>query len=84
MHSMSLNKFSDLMQVLKSIRKQSTKTEYFSKHILFTIIYVLQKQKLNHRNYSEQNINMSHFIQAKEYDMNMHAKIQFMNMHAYL
>jgi hypothetical protein len=50
---MSLKKFSNFMQVLKSIRKQSTKSEYFLKHILFTIIYVLQIQKLNHRNYPE-------------------------------
>jgi hypothetical protein len=50
---MSLNIFSDFMQVLNIKRKHSTKNEYFPKHILFTTIYLLQEQKLNHRNYSE-------------------------------
>jgi hypothetical protein len=58
--------FSDFMQVLKS--------EYFPKHILFTTIYVLQKQILNHRNNSEQKINMSNFIHATEHDVHMYAK----------
>jgi hypothetical protein len=40
---MILNKFSDFMQVLNSIWKHPTKNEYFSKHILFTTIYILQK-----------------------------------------
>jgi hypothetical protein len=35
---------SDIMHVLNSIRKYPTKNEYFLKHILFTIIYLLQKQ----------------------------------------
>jgi hypothetical protein len=39
-------------------------SEQLSKHILFTTIYLLQKQKLNHRNYSKQEIFMSNFIQA--------------------
>jgi hypothetical protein len=63
---MSLNKFSDFMQVLKS--------EYFLKHILFTTIYVLQKQILNHRNNFEQKINMSNFVHATEHDVYMYAK----------
>jgi hypothetical protein len=53
MHFMSLNMLYDFMQVLNSIRKHSTKNEYFPKHIQFTTIYLVQKQKLNHRNYSE-------------------------------
>jgi hypothetical protein len=31
----------DFMQVLDSLWKHPTKNEYFSKHILFTIIYLL-------------------------------------------
>jgi hypothetical protein len=39
--------------------------EHFSKHILFTIIYLLQEQRLNPKNYSEQEINMGNFLRAK-------------------
>jgi hypothetical protein len=52
---------SDVLQVLNSIRKHYTRKEYFPKPILFTIIYLLQKEKLNHRNYSSQKINISNF-----------------------
>jgi hypothetical protein len=45
---MNLSKLSDFMQVLNIKRKHSTKNEYFSKHILFTTMYLLQEQKLNH------------------------------------
>jgi hypothetical protein len=45
---MSLNKFFDFMQVLNSLRKHPTKNEYFYKHILFSTIYLLQEQMLNH------------------------------------
>jgi hypothetical protein len=69
--------FSDFIQVIYHIRKHPTKNEYFPKHILFTIIYLLREQILNHRN-------MNNFIQAKEHDMNMHVKIQCMNMHGFL
>jgi hypothetical protein len=55
---------SDLLQVLNSIRKHPTKNEYFPMHNLFTTIYLLQEQKLHHRNYSEQETNMSNFIKA--------------------
>jgi hypothetical protein len=49
---MSPNKLYDFMQVLRSIRKHYIKNEYFPMHILFTSIYLLQEQELNHRNYS--------------------------------
>jgi hypothetical protein len=55
---MNLSMFSDFMQVLNIKRQYSTKNEYFSKHILFTTIYLLRKHKLNHKNYSKQEINM--------------------------
>jgi hypothetical protein len=38
---MSLNKISDFIQVLNSIRKHYTKNEYFPKHILFITISLL-------------------------------------------
>jgi hypothetical protein len=50
---MNLNILYEFMQVLNIKRKHHTKNEYFIKHIGFTTIYLLQEQKLNHRNYSE-------------------------------
>jgi hypothetical protein len=47
---MNLNILSDFMQVLNIRRKHFTKNEYFPKHILFTIIYKWQEQKLNPTN----------------------------------
>jgi hypothetical protein len=52
----------DFMHVLNINRKHSTKNEHLSRHILFTKIYLLKKQKLNHINYSEQEINMRNFV----------------------
>jgi hypothetical protein len=74
----------DVMQVIKSIWKHYTNNEYFYKHIIFTMIYLLQEQKLNPRNYSEQEIIMSNFVQAKDYDMIMYKNFQCMNMHLFL
>jgi hypothetical protein len=74
MHSMSLNKLSDFMLVLNSLRKHPTKNKYFYEHILFSTIYLLQEQRLNPRNYLEQEINMIMFLHAAEYDVHMHAK----------
>jgi hypothetical protein len=42
MHFMNLNMLSEFMLVLNSTRKPSTKNEYFSMPILFTIIYLMQ------------------------------------------
>jgi hypothetical protein len=61
MHFMNINKFSDFMKVTNSIRKYHTKIEHFYKHILFSIIYLLQVQKSNPNKYSEQEINMRFF-----------------------
>jgi hypothetical protein len=36
------------MKGLNSTRKRYTKNEYFPMHILFSTIYLLQEQKLNH------------------------------------
>jgi hypothetical protein len=65
MQFINLNMFSDFMKVLNSIRKHPTKNEYFPTHILSTTIYFLKKQKLNHNKYSEEELNMSNFLQAK-------------------
>jgi hypothetical protein len=53
---------SDFMQVLNSIRKHYTNNKYFYRHILFTKIYLLHEQKLNHRNYSTLELIMSNFV----------------------
>jgi DNA-binding transcriptional MerR regulator len=53
-------------------------------HNPFTTIYLLQEQKLNHRNYSKQQINMRNFIHATRYDMSMHAMIQYLNLCEFL
>jgi hypothetical protein len=41
MKDMSLNKLHDFIKVAYSMRKPYTNNYYFSKHILFTIIYLL-------------------------------------------
>jgi hypothetical protein len=74
---MSLNKFSDFIQILNSIRKHPTKNEYFPKHILFSTIYLRQEQKLIPRNYSGLEINIINFVQAIEHDMIMYALFQY-------
>jgi hypothetical protein len=70
---MNVNMIYDFMQVLNSIRKHPIKNEYFSKHILFSTIYLLQEQKLNIRNYSEQEIIMGSFVNAIEQYVHMYA-----------
>jgi hypothetical protein len=51
---MSLNKLHDFIYVSYCMRKLYTNNYSFPKHILFTMIYLLQEQNLNPRNYSEQ------------------------------
>jgi hypothetical protein len=53
-------------------------------HILFTTIYLLKEHKLNHRNYSEQKLNMGNVVRAKEHHMSMHAKFQYLNIYVFL
>jgi hypothetical protein len=74
---MILTRVYDFLQVLSIKRMHSTKNDYFSKHKYFSTIYKLQKLKLKHNNYFEQNINMIYFVQANEHDMSMLAKIQY-------
>jgi hypothetical protein len=54
--------FSDLIQVLHSARKIYTKNKHFSNPKLFSIISLLQKQRLNPRNYSKQEFIMELFV----------------------
>jgi hypothetical protein len=81
---MNLTRIHYFLQVLGIKMDHTTKDDYFSKHIQFTTIYLQPKQRLKHNNYSEQKINMSYFVQATEYEMNMHAKFQYLNMHRFL
>jgi hypothetical protein len=62
------------MKVLDIKMKHPTTNKYFPKHILFSKIYLFQEQKLNHRNYSEKELNMSNFVQANDHDVHMYAK----------
>jgi hypothetical protein len=53
MQFINLTMLYDFMHVLRIKRKYPTKDEYFPRLILFSIIYLLQEQKLNPRNYSD-------------------------------
>jgi hypothetical protein len=79
MRYITLNMLFDFMQVLNSQKKHSTRNEYFSMYILFTTLYLMQEQKLNPRNYCEQQITMGNFLQATEHDVKMHAKFRGLN-----
>jgi hypothetical protein len=74
----------DFIQVLNCARDIYTKNHYFSKHILFTTISLLQKKRLNGRNYSKQEMIMKLFVWATGNDMNVHEKIQIICKHRYL
>jgi hypothetical protein len=54
----------------------TSKINIFRRIKLFSTIYLLQEQKLNYRNYSEQEIILKIFALTSDYDMNMHARIQ--------
>jgi hypothetical protein len=84
MHSMSLNKFFDFMQVLNIINTNGTNIEHFSKHMLFSTIYLQQEQKLNHRNYSRLHLNMRNFLQSTENVMHMYAKFGYFTFCVFL
>jgi hypothetical protein len=83
MHLMSINNLSDFIQVIYSKRTNYAINEYFTKHIQFTTIYLLLRQKSNPKKYSEQKINMEKFVQSTEHDVHMYAKfggLTFMNI----
>jgi hypothetical protein len=73
---MHLIMFSNFILVINNIRNHPTKNECFCVCILFVIIYLLHKQKLNHENYSEQELNMGKVLQANEYYVHMYTKLQ--------
>ncbi len=75
----------DFIQVLNSLIDVYIKNYYFSKHILFTTNSLLQKQRLNPRNYSKQELIMRIFVWAINHDMNMHAKnIEYEHAHIFI
>jgi hypothetical protein len=49
MRFIDLTMLYDFIQVLNIKRRLSTSDEHFSEHILFTVIYFLTKQGLNHK-----------------------------------
>jgi hypothetical protein len=81
---MHLIMFSDFMQVLHIKRLHPTRNEYVSKHILFSTIYLLQEQELNHRIYSRQELIMIIFVQATVNDVHMHARFECLNVYRFL
>jgi hypothetical protein len=81
---MALTTLYDFKKVLNSTRNFATKNYYFPMHILFTTIYLLQKQKLNPRIYSKQELIMSIFVQSTDHNINMHAKSQYLILHRFL
>jgi hypothetical protein len=74
----------DFLHVLYSARKFPAKNYYFSNHILFSTISLLHEQRLNPSKYSKKKIIMGIFLWATDHDINMHEKIQNMNMYRYL
>jgi hypothetical protein len=54
--------FYDFTQVLNSARDVYTKNHYFSNSKLFSTISLLQKQRLNPRNYSKQELILELFV----------------------
>jgi hypothetical protein len=81
---MSLNKLHDFIQVEYSMGKLYTNNHYLPKHILFTMIYLLQEQNLKPRNYSEQEIILIIFVQATGYDMYIYPKFEYLYVHIFL
>jgi hypothetical protein len=66
------------------MRKLYTNNYYFPKHILFTMIYLLQEKNLNPRNYSEQEIILIIFVQATGYKVSMYAMFGCLNIYRFL
>jgi hypothetical protein len=52
----------DFILVINSARKVPIKNQYFSKHELFYINSLLQEHRLNHSNYSKQELIMGSFV----------------------
>jgi hypothetical protein len=71
------------MQILNSTRKYYTNNEYFSKHTLFSTIYLLQEEILNHKKLFE-DINMINFVQATKNDVLMYARFECLDVCGFL
>jgi hypothetical protein len=80
---MRLTQLYEFIQVIYSINKYYTKVEYFSKHNLFIINYLLLDYKLIHNNNSMQETNMSNFVQATEYEVYMYAKFEQLTIYRF-
>jgi hypothetical protein len=80
----SLTRVYDFLQVIHIKMRQTTKNDHLLMYILFTIIYLLQEQKLNPRNYSGHVTIMIIFAQANDNDVHMDAKIQYLILHRFL
>jgi hypothetical protein len=74
----------DFIQVLNSAREFYTKNQYFSSHRLFSRISLLQKQRLNLRNYYKEELIMEIFLYATDNGVHMNAKIQSIIVRRYL
>jgi hypothetical protein len=81
---MNLIMFSDFVQTVNNIREHPTKNDYFSTHIQFTTIYLLDRHKLNLGNYSKQEIIMINFVQDIEHEVYMYANFEYSNIYVFL
>jgi hypothetical protein len=72
MRFLPLIMFSNFIQVINSAREYYTKNEYIFMYILFSTIYLLQGQQLNHDKYPENEIIMRDFVQATKYGTHMY------------
>ncbi len=81
---MNLNMPSDFMQDI-IIRKYLSRMNIFlCIFYLLQFIYLLLEQKLNHRNYSKQEIIVNIFVQTTEHEILMYAKFGEYNYFIYL
>jgi hypothetical protein len=67
MSFLPLIQLSDFIQILHSARKFYTKTQHFYHSKSFSKIYLLQKHRLNPRNYSKQELIMELFYELLEF-----------------
>jgi hypothetical protein len=84
MHFMNLIMLYDFIHVINITKKHPIKIEHFSKHTLFATISLLQEHKLNHRNCSEQEINIRNFVQATEHYVHMYANFGGFTFYVFL
>jgi hypothetical protein len=76
--------FSNFIQVLNSARELYTKNQYFSNSKLFSTNSLLEKRRLNPRNYSEQEKNVINFVYTNYHGVHMYAKIQCVKLYIFL